>query len=296
MTNPDNRAGRSAVPQGAGFGEPRGARWPVGHPDLRPGGGVTGHTDQRRRAGAVLPGMDTGGQGGGGTGGGLLVTPSAIGRDGDEVVGEHRGQRRPQVAPRSVRLRQQRARSGPPSAKVHPERRSRGRGCRREGPGPPGRGRHPVRRRTGTARSAMRSQAGLYCPGSTLPTSSATPSSAVRRPAIIKGSSPRERLVGSRPPGDGRLVRPGHHPVLVHGQPRSSGQEVPATEYPGLLFPQHGHGLGWSIEPLVTVGRHHQRVVRPDLPGEHEEAHRGQRTGRRSVRRTEVLARQRARP
>ena len=71
----------------------------------------------------------------------------------------------------------------------------------------------------------------MYCPGRTALVSAARPASALRSLATISGSSPRDRLVRSRPPGEGRLVKPTTTPCSLTASqvPPARSSRPPST-------------------------------------------------------------------
>ncbi len=81
-------------------------------------------------------------------------------------------------------------------------------------------------------------------------------------------------------PRRGSVGQTHHHAVFVDRQPGSAGQVVATAEHPGIGIAEHAHRVRRPIEPFVAVGGHHQRVRSTRLPGEHQETHRGQGTGR----------------
>lgn len=87
--------------------------------------------------------------------------------------------------------------------------------------------------------------------------------------------SPRS-LARIAPARRGPVGETGDDPVLVDRQPGSPGHPVLPAEDPGVALPQDAESIRRPIEPLVAVGRHHQRVTRLGLPSENEKTHHGQ--------------------
>ena len=75
--------------------------------------------------------------------------------------------------------------------------------------------------------------------------------------------------------GEGTVGEPGDEAVLVDGQPGSAGPFVASAENPGVGFPENGHRGGRTVEPFVTVGRHHQRGLGIEAEGHDQETHGG---------------------
>ena len=95
-----------------------------------------------------------------------------------------------------------------------------------------------------------------------------------RQRELAARPSGRERSVGGGAVGEAR-----HHAVLVHRQPRPTGDLVAPAHDARAGVAQHRHGRGGALEPFVAVGADHERCTRVEARHHHEQAHRGQGSG-----------------
>ncbi len=73
--------------------------------------------------------------------------------------------------------------------------------------------------------------------------------------------------------GDGPVGEAGHEAVGIDGQPGPARLLVAATEDPGTVLAEDGHGRRRAVQAFVPVGRHHQGCGRIQAEGHDQEAH-----------------------
>ncbi len=235
---------------------------------------VRPHPHQGRRPGAVLLGVDAGRQGGRRPGGSLFHPAPVVGGSGDRVVGQHRREERPQPGGADAGRVEQGVdtvdfRRRLPEAHVLEDVDA---------------GRQPVDHRwlVGSQLQVEErfpipdQQPGRVVEPWLHPLHEIVDAGLCGRPAGEHQGQFAPRSLGRVPAPGGRTVgETRHHPVLVDRQPRPPGQVVPPTEDLRCPFLQHAERMRRAVQAFVTVGRHHEREIRLDLPGEHQEAHAG---------------------